>query len=381
MPFDPTRPYNDLPLLPPKVDLETRAVLKACIDARAALAELKQAGALIPNQAVLINTIPLLEAQSSSEIENVVTTTDRLFEFAGRDAAADPVTKEALRYRTALRQGFDDLKRRPLSTATAVRICRTIKGVDIDVRRTAGTALVNERTGNVIYTPPVGERLLRDLLANWERFIHDVSAIIDPVVRLAVQHYQFEAIHPFVDGNGRTGRVLNLLFLVEQGLLDLPVLYLSRAILQQRAEYYRLLDAVRTEAAWEEWNLFMIHAVTDTARWTTAKIRAVRELIEKTAAKLSAEAPRLYTRELVELLFVQPYCRIGNLVDAGIAQRQTAATYLQQLVAHGLLKEVKRGREKLFVNAPMLALLISDNRANTPARPSIRSAGKKYRVS
>lgn len=380
MPFDPTRPYNDLPLLPPKVELETRAVLKACIDARAALAELKQAGALIPNQAVLINTIPLLEAQSSSEIENVVTTTDRLFEFADRNDAADPATKEALRYRTALRQGFDDLKRRPLSTATAVRICRTIKGVDVDVRRTPGTALVSERTGKVIYTPPVGERLIRDLLANWESFIHDASAI-DPVVRLAVQHYQFEAIHPFIDGNGRTGRVLNLLFLVEQHLLDLPVLYLSRAILRQRAEYYRLLDAVRTEGAWEEWNLFMVDAVTDTARWTTAKIRAVRELIERTAARLSAEAPRLYTRELVELLFVQPYCRIGNLVDAGIAKRQTAAAYLQQLVGIGLLKEVKRGREKLFVNAPMLALLTRESRSNAPAPLSMRSAARKHPVS
>ena len=377
MPFDPTKPYNDLPLLPPKVELETRAVLKACIEARAALAELKQAGALIPNQTVLINTIPLLEAQSSSEIENVVTTADRLFEYADRDSAADPATKEALRYRTALRQGFDDLKRRPLSTATAVRICRTIKGADIDVRRTPGTTLVNERTGEVIYTPPAGERLLRDLLANWERFVHEARDI-DPVVRLAVQHYQFEAIHPFIDGNGRTGRVLNLLFLVEQGLLDLPVLYLSRAILRQRAEYYRLLNAVRADAAWEEWNLFMIHAVTDTARWTTAKIQAVRELIDETALRVSRRAPGVYTRELVELLFVQPYCRIGNIVDAGIAKRQTAAAYLQQLVALGVLKEIKRGREKLFVNAPMLALLTRDSAAKAPTRPKKNSSDRKH---
>jgi Fic family protein len=376
MPFDPTKPYNDLPLLPPQVELETRAVLKACIEARAALAELKQAGALIPNQTVLINTIPLLEAQSSSEIENVVTTADRLFEYADRDSAADPATKEALRYRTALRQGFDDLKRRPLSTATAVRICRTIKGADIDVRRTPGTTLVNERTGEVIYTPPAGERLLRDLLANWERFVHEARDI-DPVVRLAVHHYQFEAIHPFIDGNGRTGRVLNLLFLVEQGLLDLPVLYLSRAILRQRAEYYRLLNAVRADAAWEEWNLFMIHAVTDTARWTTAKIQAVRELIDETALRVSSRAPGVYTRELVELLFVQPYCRIGNIVDAGIAKRQTAAAYLQQLVALGVLKEIKRGREKLFVNAPMLALLTRDSAAKAPTRRKKNSSDRK----
>jgi Fic family protein len=360
MALDPAKPYNDLPLLPPKVELETRAVLKACVQARAALAELKQAGALIPDPAVLINTIPLLEAKSSSEIENVVTTTDRLFEYAERADAADPATKEALRYRTALREGFEDLKRRPLSTATAVRICRTIKGVDIDIRRTPGTALVNERTGQVIYTPPTGEKRLRDLLANWERFVHDDSDL-DPLVRLAVQHYQFEAIHPFIDGNGRTGRVLNLLFLVDQGLLDLPVLYLSRAILRQRADYYRLLNAVRTDGAWEPWSLFMIAAVGETARWTTAKIAALRQVIDKTAAQVSREAPGLYTRELVELLFVQPYCRIGNLVDAGIAQRQTAAAYLQQLVALGLLKEVKRGREKVFINRPMLTLLTRES--------------------
>lgn len=371
MALDPAKPYNDLPLLPPKVELETRAVLKACVQARAALAELKQAGALIPDPAVLINTIPLLEAKSSSEIENVVTTTDRLFEYAERADAADPATKEALRYRTALREGFEDLKRRPLSTATAVRICRTIKGVDIDIRRTPGTALVNERTGQVIYTPPTGEKRLRDLLANWERFVHDDSDL-DPLVRLAVQHYQFEAIHPFIDGNGRTGRVLNLLFLVDQGLLDLPVLYLSRAILRQRADYYRLLNAVRTDGAWEAWSLFMIAAVGETARWTTAKIAALRQLIDKTATQVSREAPGLYTRELVELLFVQPYCRIGNLVDAGIAQRQTAAAYLQQLVALGLLKELKRGREKVFINRPMLALLTRESAQESKDETALR---------
>jgi len=376
MAFDPTRPYNDLPPLPPGVELETRAVLKACIEARAALAELKQAGALIPNQAVLMNTIPLLEAQSSSEIENIVTTTDRLFEYADRDNAADAATKEALRYRTALRQGFEDLKRRPLSTATAVRICRTIKAVDIDVRRTLGTALVAGRTGRIIYKPPTGEQLLRELLANWERFIHEAREI-DPVIRLAVQHYQFEANHPFADGNGRTGRVLNLLFLVDQGLLDLPVLYLSRAILRQRAEYYRLLNAVTKDARWEDWNLFFIGAVADTARWTTAKIRAVRDLIDKTAEQVSTKAPGLYTRELVELLFVQPYCRIGNLVDAGIAQRQTAAAYLQQLVGLGVLKEVKRGREKVFINRLMLTLLTKEDTARAKAGSATRQGRRQ----
>ena len=221
MPFEPTKPYNTLPSLPPQAEIESRAVLKACIEARAALAELKQAGALIPNQAVLINSIPLLEAQASSEIENIVTTTDRLFQFADdREALADPATKEALRYRTALREGFESLAKHPLSTRTAVEICCTIKGVDMDVRRTPGTALVNERSGELIYTPPEGEALIRDKLANWEQFLHEAEDI-DPLVRMAIGHYQFEAIHPFTDGNGRTGRVLNLLYLVDKGLLDI----------------------------------------------------------------------------------------------------------------------------------------------------------------
>jgi Fic family protein len=362
MAFDPAHPHNDLPLLPPLADIETRAVLKACIEARAALAELKQTVNLIPNQAVLINTIPLLEAQSSSEIENVVTTADRLFQYAQQDSAADPATKEALRYRTALRQGFDDLKKRPLATATAVRICRTIKAVDLDIRKTPGTALVNDTTGRVIYTPPEGEKRLRDLLANWEKFLHDADSI-DPVIRMAVQHYQFEAIHPFSDGNGRTGRVLNLLFLIEQGLLDLPVLYLSRAILRRRADYYRLLLNVTIKGEWEPWALFLLGAVTETARWTTAKIAAVRELIEATAAFVSRQAPAIYSRELIELLFEQPYCRISNIVDAGLAQRQTASTYLQRLTELGMLKETKRGRDKLFVNPRLLGVLTQE--ANT----------------
>ena len=197
MSFDPSRPFYDLPPLPPKAKLETTGALKACIAARAALAELKALGQLIPNQSILINSIPLLEAKASSEIENIVTTGDRLFRFADapNDAGIDQATKETLRYRTALAEGFASLASRPLSTRTAVDICATIKGVDMDVRRVPGTALANDRTGTVVYTPPEGERLLRDLLANWERWLHDFGDI-DPLIALAVQHYQFEAIHP-----------------------------------------------------------------------------------------------------------------------------------------------------------------------------------------
>ena len=361
MMFNATRPYNDLPTLPPASALESSAVLKACISARAALAELKALGDLIPDQAILINSIPLLEAQASSEIENIVTTGDQLFRFAGTpsDAGADAATKETLRYRTALADGYRSLSERPLSTRTAVDICRTIKGVDIDVRKTPGTALANDRTGKIIYTPPEGERLIRELLGNWETYIHATDDV-DPLVRLAVQHYQFEAVHPFSDGNGRTGRVINLLFLVEQGLLDIPVLYLSRAIIRRKTDYYRLLLGVTVKADWEPWLLFLIDAVGETARWTSAMIRAIRLLLDQTAAAMRANAPRIYSRELAELVFAQPYCRISNLVEAGIAQRQSASTYLKTLVSIGLLEERKAGRERLFVNPALLTLLMRD---------------------
>lgn len=357
MSFRPDRPYNDLPQLPPSADIETRAVLKACIGARAALAELRVSGQLIPNQAVLINSIPLLEAQASSEIENIVTTTDRLFRFANESGnQADPATKEALRYRTALNEGFRTLKDRPVSTSTAIAVCRTIKGIDLDIRATPGTALMNEASGAVIYTPPEGQALLREKLANWERFIHEANDV-DPLIRLAVMHYQFEAIHPFTDGNGRTGRVLNLLYLVDVGLLDIPVLYLSRYIIGNRRAYYDRLLAVTTEGAWEEWILYMLAAVRETACWSTARIRAIRDLLDQTAARIRNQLPKIYSRELAEVIFVNPYCRIGDVVAAGIAKRQSAAVYLKSLAEHGVLQETKAGRENLYINPALLALL------------------------
>jgi Fic family protein len=360
MSFRPDRPYNDLPPLPPAVDIESRAILKACIGARAAIAELKIAGQLIPNQAVLINSIPLLEAQASSEIENIVTTTDRLFRFANEGGQADPATKEALRYRTALNRGFQSLKERPLSTATAIDVCRTIKGVELDIRATPGTALMNDATGAIIYTPPEGQALLRDKLSNWERFIHEAEEF-DPLIRLAVMHYQFEAIHPFIDGNGRTGRVLNLLYLVDKGLLEIPVLYLSRHIIRNKRTYYDLLLAVTSQASWEPWILFMLEAVRETAEWSTAKIRSIRDLLDQTGDRLRRDASRIYSRELAEVIFVNPYCRIGDLVNAGIAQRQAASTYLKTLVGLEVIAEVKAGRENLYINPALLALLSDRN--------------------
>lgn len=359
----PELPYNQLPTLPPDCVLESRTVLKACIEARVALAELKQAAELIPNQTMLINTIPLLEAKDSSEIENIVTTTDQLFRHAHSHAgmeSADAATREALRYRTALHRGCLSLGERPLCTATAVEVCRILKGADMDIRRTPGTQLINDRTGEVIYTPPEGESHLRDLLADWERFLHQQTDL-DPLVRMAVGHYQFEAIHPFSDGNGRTGRILNILHLIQEGLLGLPILYLSRYVIARKADYYGLLLGVTRDQAWEPWLLFMLQGVAETSRWTTGKIAAIRKLADHTAEHVRLQRPKIYTRELVDVLFEQPYCRIGNLVEKGIAQRQAASRYLHDLADLGVLSEMRFGKEKLFIHPRLLELLGQDS--------------------
>jgi len=365
MAFAPDKPYNHLPLLPPTADLETRPVLKAAVSATRALAELKGAGELIPNQSVLINTIPLLEARVSSEIEQIVTTTDNLFQLASKEhAEGDPATKEALRYRTALLQGFNAILERPISTRTAVDICRTIRGLKIDIRKVPGTKIGNPATGEIVYTPPEGEDLIRNKLANLEEFIH-ADDDLDPLVRMAVMHYQFEAIHPFTDGNGRTGRILNILFLVQQGLLEIPVLYLSRYILQNKSRYYDLMLQVTDKQHWQEWNLFMLSAVEETARWTSQKIHAIRDLLFHTSEFVRARLPKIYTRELVELIFTQPYCRIANMVDAGIAKRQTASVYLKEMVNIGVLREQTKGRDKLFLHPKFLKLLAEDDNSYT----------------
>ena len=365
--LDRTRPYNDLPPLPPSSDVETREVLKKCVNARTALVELKTSGHLLPDQTVL-SSIPLLEAKDSSEIENIVTTNDALFRQASMNPKdGDPAAKEALRYRTALYEGFQHLKNRPLASRTAVDICRTITGIDLDVRATPGTALRNSHTGEIIYTPPEGQDRIRDLLANWEAFVN-AGDDLDPVVRMAIQHYQFEAIHPFPDGNGRTGRVLNVLTLIQYGLLDMPTLYLSRHILHTRGEYYRLLDAVTGKAEWQPWILYMLDAVENTAKWTSSKIRAIRSLIDDASAYIRRTSPKIYSLELVHLLFGQPYCRIADFSEHGIAKRQTAAKYLHVLRDTDVLWELPSlgEREKVFVNHRYRDLIGSDNNAYAP---------------
>ena len=359
--FDPNLPYNGLPLLPPPTELtETTPILKKCIDARVALAELKQAAELIPNAAVLVNALPLLEARASSEIENIVTTTDKLFEFADvAEDKADAATKEALRYRSALYEGTKMVQRRMLTTDMAIQICSTIKNLELDLRSGSGTKLKNRASGELIYTPPEGQALIQEKLDNWQQFMHGYKEL-DPLVRMAIQHYQFEAIHPFVDGNGRTGRILNILFLVEQGLLNTPILYLSRHIIRHKSDYYRLLLGVTREQAWGPWILFMLTGVEETCVWTTDKIKAIRELMQHTSQFVQKKLPKTYSWELIEALFKQPYCRIGNLVNTGIAKRQTASVYLKQLCDIGVLREYKSGRETLFVHPKYIELLTGE---------------------
>ena len=360
----PDQPFNDLPPLPPRQDIETKPVLRQCISARAALAELKQAAELIPNQAILINTLPLLEAQASSEIENILTTTDKLFQYRELEDDADAATKEALRYGHAVLRGFDSIKHRPLCTRTAEQICSLIKGKEMRVRAIPGTALARANR-QIVYTPPVGEDLLRSLLANWERYLHEHKEV-DPLIRMAVSHYQFEAIHPFTDGNGRTGRALNSLFLISEGLLTLPILYLSRFIIQHKPDYYRFLRHVTATDQWEEWVLFILRGIEETSVWTVKKINAIRQLQRAAVDHARHAAPKIYTRELVDLVFERPYCRINNLIERGIAKRQTASVYLKEFARIGILEEKTVGREKLFINPKLMKLLTRESNQFSP---------------
>lgn len=376
--FNPRHPF-ELPLLLPNQvpvqEWESARVLKVCVQARAALGALSEAAAMLPNPDVMLSSLVLLESQASSEIENIVTTADALFEAQQDAGRADAPTKETLAYRSSLYHGLQAIAQRPMSTRLIEEICSITKGIDMQVRRESGTQLSNARTGETIYTPPQGEALLRDKLANWEWFCHaDASdprsdaerevAQLDPLVRMAVLHYQFEAIHPFLDGNGRTGRVINLLFLVQQGLLARPVLYLSRYILQHRARYYELLLAVSREgsaAAWQEWIVYMLEAVSETAHWTLAKIKAINRLMEDTQILIQTHTKLGKQKDLIELFFRLPYCRIADIVQADIAKRQTAAIYLQSLAQAGILSTQERGREKLFLNHRLIALLKSES--------------------
>ncbi len=356
MSWSPGVPFNELPPLPPEgVDLEPRRVLKATIEARSALATLAQACQLLPNPTILIHAVPLLEAQASSEIENIVTTADELFKHA-ESGGGDQATKEALRYRSAIFAGVDSVKSRPLTASTATRVCSVLHGRDMHVRAVPGTRIANPVTREIIYAPPEGADLIREKLSAWERFIH-AGDDLDPLVRMAVAHYQFEAIHPFHDGNGRTGRVLNILMLIEAGLLNDPILYLSRAIIARKNDYYRLLRAVTAEGAWVEWILYMLDIVRESASSTTRKISSIRTCQDHIAEQARAATPGGRVARLLDVLFEQPYCRITTVAERCDVSRQTASSWLHALVAAGLLSDLRLGRDVLFVNHEFLNVL------------------------
>ena len=358
MSFNPQQPYDDLPSLPPRADVETKAVLKQCVAASRALAELKGAGGLIPDQAILINAIPLQEAKLSSEIENIVTTQDDLFRAAVEESVdADPSTKEVLRYRTALRNGYEALASQPFSIELVRETCRILRGQTVDFRSPSDHVRISDtRTRSVIYTPPSGGPALVEKLRNLESYLLAADGP-DPLIRMAVAHYQFEAIHPFTDGNGRTGRILNILYLVHTGLLQIPVLYISRFIIQNKPDYYRLLREVTESDDWEPWLLYMLRGVEETALWTTGRIQAIRELFDLTMDRCRTESPKIYSKELIELIFRQPYCKISFIVDAGIAQRKTASEYLQELERIGVMVGEKHGRETIYKHPALLEVL------------------------
>lgn len=353
------QPFNDIPLLPPKQNLETPAILKKAIAAHRELAQLKGMGGSIPNQAVILQLLALHEAKLSSEIENIVTTDDELYRAFGDSIdGVDAQTKEVLNYKDALWHGYREISEnnRLLSTPLFEELVNILAAQGAGVRTLPGTKLANP-FGETIYTPPEGESLIRNLLANMTDYIY-TDTEVDPLIQLAVMHYQFEAIHPFYDGNGRTGRILNVLYLIEKKLLDLPILYLSRFIIEHKNDYYSLLNNVTSAQEWEPWVLFILEGIYQTAQFTKKRMTIMQELIQSTASKIRAEAPKIYSREFVDVLFQRPYCRVKFLEDANIAGRQTAAMYLRKLEAIGILQSLKRGRERYYINKAFLQALI-----------------------
>lgn len=360
MPWSPTVAYDDLPPLPPKADVETKPILKAAIEARAALAALDQAAQRIPNPTVLLNSLPLLEAQASSEIENIVTTADDLFAFAQHEAGAKSLaTRETLRYRAALFAGIDLTRTRPLSMKTAVEVCSIIQGREVDVRFAPGTFIGNAVTKEAVYTPPNGKPVLMKMLSDWAGFVNSDDEL-DPLIRMALAHYQFEAIHPFSDGNGRTGRIMNVLMLLEAGVLTHPILYLSRYFIAHRQDYYRLLLEVTSAGAWEDWILFVLEGVRRTAGSTIAKIDGISDLQAEVMAAIRTATRAGANADLLAVLFEQPYSRIANVVERCHVSRPTATSWLNALVAAGVLDDVRVGRERLFINTAFFALLVRD---------------------
>jgi Fic family protein len=360
MTIKPSKAFNDLPLLPPKESLvETISILKQESKSAVALAELKGLTNTLPNPNILINVVILKEAQASSGIENVITTQDKLYQaLYAKSAKPDVATKEVLRYREALLMGTLLIKEKGfLNTNGIIAIQKELEENNAGLRRLPGTALVNDLTNEVIYTPPDNFYTISDFMKNLEEYLNDDHDDVSPLIKLAIQHYQFESIHPFYDGNGRTGRIINVLYLILKGLLKEPVLYLSSFIIQNKGDYYRLLQEVRTKNNWEDWILYMLKGIEQTAQSTIEQINKINLLFNETQKLVQEKLPRIYSKDLIEQLFIHPYSKIEFLVNNLGIERKAASRYLNGLEEIGILKSQQKGKEVIYINTKLYNLL------------------------
>lgn len=361
---------HNLPLLPNIGDIETKTVLKKLARAHQALAELKGVSASMPNQSILISTLSLQEAKDSSEIENIITTHDDLYQSDSLSRHfVTLAAKEVHNYAAALRTGFEQVKNTGLLTLNDILAIQAgIEDNSAGFRKLPGTALKNDQTGETIYTPPQHPDEIIQLMNNLEHFINQPELCDwDPLTKMAVIHHQFESIHPFYDGNGRTGRVINILYLVQQGLLDTPVLYLSRYINQRKADYYRLLQTVRDHQEWEAWLLFMLTGVEQTAAQTTQLVVEIKALMQQHKHRLRSELPKIYSQDLINNLFRHPYTKIDFVAAELQVTRKTASKYLEELVRIGLLTKHKLGKDNYYLNNLLYALLGNVGQGNGSA--------------
>ena len=340
---------------------ETRAVLKKAAEAHRYLAEVKGVAATIPNEEILINTLTLQEARHSSEIENIITTQDDLYRAAVADEdSIPPATKEVQDYATALRAGFRRVRQSRLIRLDDILIIQeTLEKNRAGLRKLPGTALKNQASGEVVYEPPQSATAIADLMENLVAYINDDQLCdADPLVKMAIIHHQFESIHPFYDGNGRTGRIINMLYLVANDLLDLPVLYMSRYLIKTKARYYEELQGVRDTGNWEPWLLYMLEGVSQTARQTIDLIGRIRELMQHTKHRMREECPKIYRQELLNNLFNHPYTKIEFVMDDLGVSRITATKYLDELINTGLLDKTKVGRRNFYINTSLMRLFL-----------------------
>lgn len=348
-----------IPQLPLGKDFDTKEILKKLTKARSALAELKGVAAIIPNQNILLNTLALQEAKDSSAIENIITTHDELYKSdASTNSFATHAAKEVYNYAAALRKGFEEIKKTELLTNKSILdIQARLEENDAGFRKLPGTALKNDRTGELVYMPPQNPAEIEYLMSNLEKFINDDDiSDLDPLIKMAIIHHQFESIHPFYDGNGRTGRIINVLYLVKQKLLNSPILYLSRYINKNKANYYKLLQKVRAEDAWEEWVLFMLEGVEQTSHQTTKLIQDMKNLMQNHKEKMRSELPKIYSQDLLNVIFGHPYTKIDFVMREMKKSRLTATKYLNELVRIDLMVKEKKGRESYYINAELFKL-------------------------